>query len=130
MTPNVSKSVQLDYEEAVRQAREALAANGFGILTEIDVKATLKQKIGVDFNRYLILGACVPPLAHRAMKAVPEVGVFLPCNVVVRETGEGECRIDAVNARSMSTMLPGSDELEQVAQEVAGRLDAVLKAIG
>ncbi len=130
MTPNVSKSVKLDYDEAVRQARAALAANGFGVLTEIDVKATLKQKIGVDFNRYLILGACVPPLAHRAMTAVPEVGVFLPCNVVVRETGPGECIIDAVNARSMSTMLPGSEELAQVAREVAARLDEVLKAIG
>ena len=130
MKPNVSKSVKLDYEEAVRQTRAALAANGFGVLTEIDVKATLKQKIGVDFNRYLILGACVPPLAHRAMTAVPEVGVFLPCNVVVRETGVGACVIDAVNARSMSTMLPGSEELAQVAEEVAGRLDEVLKAIG
>lgn len=130
MTPNVSKAVRLDYEEAVRQARAALTAQGFGILTEIDVKATLKQKIGVDFNRYVILGACVPPLAHRAMTAVPEVGVFLPCNVVVREIGEGECVVDAVNARSMSTMLPGSEELDQVAEEVAGRLDEVLKAIG
>ena len=130
MIPNIHKTVQLDYEEAVRQVREALAANGFGVLTEIDVKATLKEKIGVDFGRYVILGACVPSLAHRAMSAVPEVGVLLPCNVVVRETGATESRIDAVNARSMSIMLPGSDELVAVAEEVAGRLDKVLKAIG
>lgn len=130
MTPNIQKIVQLDYDEAVRQVREALGANGFGILTEIDVKATLKEKIGVDFGRYVILGACVPPLAHRAMSAVPEVGVLLPCNVVVRETGESESSIDTVNARSMSILFPGSDELAAVAEEVAGRLDEVLKAIG
>ncbi len=130
MTPNIQKTVQLDYDEAVRQVRKALAANGFGILTEIDVKATLQEKLGVDFSRYLILGACVPPLAHRAMSAVPEVGVLLPCNVVVRETGESESCIETVNARSMSIMFPGSDELAAVAEEVAERLDEVRKAIG
>ena len=128
MQPFVSKTVQLDYEEALRQAREALAANGFGVLTEIDVKATLKEKIGVDFGRYVILGACVPPLAHRAMTAVPEVGVFLPCNVVVREIEPGTTRVEAINAEMMGQMFPVA-EVEAVAQEVGARLARVLDAV-
>jgi uncharacterized protein (DUF302 family) len=130
LKPNVSKTVKVDFDEALRQVRQELGANGFGVLTEIDVQSTLNEKIGADFTRYVILGACVPALAHRALCAAPEVGVFLPCNVIVRETGESQCRIDAINARAMSEMLPGSDELEDVADEVARRLDQVLKGVG
>jgi uncharacterized protein (DUF302 family) len=130
MTANVSKNVDLSYDEALKQVRAALATHGFGILTEIDVKATLKAKIDVDTAPYIILGACIPPMAHRAMTAVPEVGVFLPCNVVVREIDSGRCTVDAVNARAMSMMFPGVGELEVVAEEVAGRLEKVLAEVG
>lgn len=116
-----------DFTEVVQATRDALAAEGFGILTEIDVKATMKSKLGVDRDEYLILGACNPPLAHQALEAEPELGVLLPCNVVVYRTG-GMTRVSAVAAEQMLGMV-GNSALEPVATEVAQRLDRVLAAI-
>jgi len=116
------------FADAVARTEKALAAEGFGILTRIDVAATLKQKLGEDMAPFLILGACAPPLAHRAITAAPEIGVLLPCNVVVRERAGGGIRVEAIDARTMSAMIR-HPEVEQVAAEVAARLGRVLEAV-
>ena len=105
-----------------------LTAEGFGVLCEIDVQATLKQKLGVDREPYLILGACNPALAHRALEAEPELGVLLPCNVVIYQE-DGQTRIAAVDAEQMLSIV-GNDELAPTATEVRRRLAAVVDARG
>ncbi len=124
-TYTVSTSTDLSFEEAVARVREQLAADGFGVLCEIDVQATLKQKLGVDREPYLILGACNPALAHRALEAEPELGVLLPCNVVIYQEG-GQTRIAAVDAEQMLSIV-GNDELAPTASEVRRRLSAVVE---
>lgn len=116
-----------DFDEVLAATRAALADEGFGVLTEIDVKATMKAKLDVDREEYVILGACNPPLAHQALEAEPELGVLLPCNVVVYRTG-GRTRVSAVAAEQMLGMV-GNEQLKPVAGEVAERLDRVLAAI-
>ena len=107
-----------DYASAKRQVIDALKAEGFGVLTEEDVKATMKQKLNIDFREYAILGVCNPPLAHRALTAVPDVGLFLPCNVTLAEI-EGTDEIEAafINPLVMKTMFD-SAEIYAVADEV------------
>lgn len=97
MTYVHSKTLSGPFDETVARTREALAAEGFGVITEIDVQKTLKTKIGVDFRRYLILGACNPALAYEALKLEANVGAMLPCNVVVQETGEGRTEVSAID---------------------------------
>ena len=116
-----------DFDDVVAATRAALADEGFGVLTEIDVKATMKAKLGVDRDEYLILGACNPPLAHEALQAEPELGVLLPCNVVVYRTG-GRTRVSAVAAEEMLGMV-GNEALMPVATEVGRRLGRVLEAV-
>ena len=116
-----------DFDDVVQATRAALADEGFGVLTEIDVQATMKAKLDVDREEYLILGACNPPLAHRALEAEPELGVLLPCNVVVYRTG-GRTRVSAVAAERMLGMV-GNEELGPVATEVAQRMQRVLDAV-
>ncbi|MFN0153841.1 MAG: DUF302 domain-containing protein, partial [Gaiella sp.] len=110
----------LTFEESVARVREELATEGFGVLCEIDVQATLKQKLGVEGDPYLILGACNPSLAHQALSVEPDLGVLLPCNVVVYERG-GTVTVSAVDAERMLSIV-GSDDLGPVAAEVRGRL--------
>jgi uncharacterized protein (DUF302 family) len=117
----------LSFEDAVARVRDELKAEGFGILCEIDVQATLKAKLDVDSERYLILGACNPPLAHRALQAEPDIGVLLPCNVVVYEH-DGETCVSAVDAERMLSIV-GRDDLAPVAAEVKSRLAAVLERV-
>jgi uncharacterized protein (DUF302 family) len=124
-TYTVSASTDLSFTEAVARVREELAAEGFGVLCEIDVQATLKQKLGVDREPYLILGACNPPLAHRALETEPELGVLLPCNVVIYQEN-GQTRIAAVDAEQMLSIV-GNDELAPTATEVRRRLAAVVE---
>ena len=119
--------VDRDFDDVVAATREALAAEGFGVLMEIDGRATMKAKLGVDREDYLILGACNPHLAHQALEAEPELGVLLPCNVVVYRTGD-RTRVSAVAAEQMLGMV-GNDDLAPVATEVAARLDRVLAAV-
>lgn len=116
-----------DFAGTVTAVREALAEQGFGVLTEIDVTATLKAKLGHEMEDYVILGACNPPLAHQALEADRTVGLLLPCNVVVRAEGE----ITVVQALDPGTMvtLTGLPALEPVAAEVTRRLDAALAAL-
>jgi uncharacterized protein (DUF302 family) len=120
--------VALGYEEAVRVTREALAAEGFGVLSEIDVSATLKQKLGVDFPKYVILGACNPPLAHRALSAEIDIGLLLPCNVVVRETAPDRSVVSMMDPEA-ALALTQRPEIEPLAAEVKERLQRVLAAI-
>jgi uncharacterized protein (DUF302 family) len=120
----LSAATALPFDDAVERVREELKSEGFGILCEIDVQATLRAKLGVDTDRYLILGACNPPLAHRALQVEPELGVLLPCNVVVYERA-GETRISAVDAEKMLSIV-GNDELAETAAAVRDRLAAVV----
>jgi uncharacterized protein (DUF302 family) len=120
--------VDAPFAQVVEKAEAALQKEGFGVLTRIDVQATLKEKIGEDMPPYLILGACNPPFAHRALQIAPEVGVFMPCNVVVRDTGDGQIRVDAMNVELMSAMIPG-EEINGLAHEINHRLQRVLEAL-
>jgi uncharacterized protein (DUF302 family) len=121
----LSTTTSLSFGEAVGRVREELAADGFGVLCEIDVQATLKQKLGVEREPYLILGACNPSLAHAALEVEPELGTLLPCNVVVYQQ-HGETRIAAVDATQMLSIV-GNDELAPIASEVRRRLSAVVQ---
>jgi uncharacterized protein (DUF302 family) len=121
----LSGPTRLDFDDAVERVREELKTEGFGVLCEIDVQATLRAKLGVESDRYIILGACNPPLAHRALQAEPDLGVLLPCNVVVYER-DGKTQISAVDAERMLSIV-GSDELAETAAEVRRRLSAVVE---
>lgn len=121
----LSTTTGLRFGDAVARVREELTAEGFGVLCEIDVQATLQQKLGVQREPYLILGACNPKLAHGALEAEPELGVLLPCNVVVYEQ-QGETHIAAVEAERMLSIV-GNDELNPTAAEVRQRLGAVVE---
>jgi len=116
------------FADAVPLVKAALATEGFGILTEIDVKATLKKKLDVDTPAYLILGACNPPLAHQAFSAEPGVGLLLPCNVVVAEDSDGTVAVSAIDARLMLSVV-GNEALNPLAVEVQARLRRALAAI-
>ncbi|HLG10732.1 MAG TPA: DUF302 domain-containing protein [Dehalococcoidia bacterium] len=117
------------YDEALEDVKAALKAQGFGVLTEIDVKETLKQKLGVDFRRYDIIGACNPPLAHRALTTELDIGLLLPCNVIVYEEEDGGCTVAALNPIQMMSFT-GNAELAAVAQEARERLRRALAAVG
>ncbi len=113
----------IPYEQAIGRTTDALKAEGFGVLTEIDVKATMKKKLDVDFRRYVILGACNPPLAHQALSASLDIGLLLPCNVIVYEEGEGSV-VSLVDPMSMMRMT-GVEGLDEMAQEARQRLERV-----
>jgi uncharacterized protein (DUF302 family) len=119
----------LSFEEVVAQVTEALAAQGFGVLTEIDVQKTLAKKLGVDFRRYVILGACNPTLAKQALDAEPQIGLLLPCNVVVQELPEGSVVVSIADPRAMFTLVENPD-VEAVAREADRRLRTALAAAG
>lgn len=126
---NLGISVQLhtDYETALERVVAALKTEGFGVLTEIDVKATLKKKLDVDFRPYKILGACNPPLAHRALQAAPEVGLLLPCNVTVSQE-EDHCLVSLVDPIGMMDFVK-NPALTPVAEEARARLERVAAAL-
>jgi len=121
------KTVGLGFEQAVTRVTEELAKEGFGVLTEIDVKATLKKKLDIDVPPYRILGACNPQFAHRAMQLEPQIGALLPCNVVVREEG-GETRVEIMDPHAV-LQLVGRPEIAQIAGEVRTRLERVLASL-
>jgi uncharacterized protein (DUF302 family) len=123
----MSRTVAYPYEIAVDKVKAALKAEGFGVLSEIDVQATLKEKLGVDSSRYVILGACNPPLAHKALSAEPEIGLFLPCNVVVYDTEDG-VRVSAIDPEVMMSMID-NPVLVDVAAEAKTRLRRVIDAL-
>lgn len=122
----ISTTVDLPYDQAVERTREALGKEGFGVLTEIDVKATLKKKIDVDFRPYVILGACNPPLAHKALSAELDIGLLLPCNVVVYAADEPGKSVVAALDPVEALSLTGNEGIRPLATEVRGRLERVL----
>lgn len=122
-----SVTIDLGYAEAVSRARDALAGQGFGVLSEIDVQATLREKLGLEMEPYLILGACNPDLAHQALEVDRSIGVLLPCNVVVSGSGDGS-RVQILDPQMMAsvTELPA---LQPLADEASTRLQAVLDSL-
>jgi uncharacterized protein (DUF302 family) len=126
----LSTTLQTSFDDAVERTRKALADRGFGVLTEIDVKATLKDKLGEDMEDYLILGACNPPLAHRAVSIDRQIGLLLPCNVVVRADRDSANTI-LVEAMDPQVLVDvtGEPELREVADEVATKLQAAIDSL-
>lgn len=120
MTPGIRRELSIGFDQALAKLPDVLRAEGFGILTEIDVSATLKAKLGIDFRRYRILGACNPALAHRALDLVLDIGVLLPCNVAVYERDDGQATVVAIDPSQ--TLAAGHPELAPIAQEVRERL--------
>jgi len=125
MSYSIGKKVKLSYDEALEKVTQELKKEGFGVLTEIDVKATLKEKLDVDVPRYKILGACNPPFAHKALEAEPGIGLLLPCNVIVYESEDGETNVAAINAKAMLSII-GRDDITPIANEVNERLKKVI----
>jgi uncharacterized protein (DUF302 family) len=117
------------YDDAISKVTEALKEEGFGVLTEIDVKATLKKKLDKDFRRYVILGACNPPYAYRSLETDLDVGLLLPCNVIVYETDDEKAYVAAINPVSALDVIQ-SDELKGIAQEVSEKLKNVMGKLG
>ena len=120
--------VSLPYDEAVEKVRAELGKEGFGVLTEIDVAATLKKKLDVDFRRYIILGACNPPLAHQALSAELEIGLLLPCNVIVYEAAAAESVVSVLDPVA-ALALTGRPDIEPLARQVADKLRRVLDGV-
>jgi uncharacterized protein (DUF302 family) len=127
MSYGFSKPVSLSYDKAIEKVTEELKKEGFGVLTTIDVKETLKKKLDVDFNRYVILGACNPPFAYKALQAEEQIGLLLPCNVIVYEK-EGRTIVGAFDPMSMTKMVE-NEVLKSIAEDVATRLQRVLNSL-
>ena len=125
----IGTTVPLEYASAVERTKEALAKEGFGVLSEIDVAATLKKKLDVDFRPYVILGACNPPLAYRALTAERDIGLLLPCNVVVYADDTPGRSVVAVMDPVEALALTGNEEIRPLAEEVKTRLTRVLEAL-
>ncbi len=123
----IGRTVDVPFKVALERIEQALSQQGFGVLTRIDVKETLKQKLGVDQSPFVILGACNPALAHRALALEPEVGLLLPCNVVVREVGPGKTRVEAINPNTLMSLFPDAG-LDEVAAEAARRLSRAIES--
>jgi uncharacterized protein (DUF302 family) len=128
MSYGFSRVVDLPFDQAVQKVTEELQKEGFGILTEIDVKATMKKKLDVDHNPYMILGACNPPLAHQALSAETELGLLLPCNVIVYEDDDRKVHVAAINARAMMSVVDRSD-IQPVAEQVNTKLQKVIDSV-
>ncbi len=117
----------MDYDAVVARVTELLAGEGFGVLTEIDVKATLKKKIDVDFKRYVILGACNPTMAHQALSMEPDIGVLLPCNVIVRQTGDS-VTVEAMDPGLMATVT-NNEEMAKIGAEARELVNTALERL-
>ena len=121
-----SKKVDLSFDQAITEVTERLKEEGFGVLTEIDVKATLKKKLDVDFKNYRILGACNPPFAYRALQAEDKIGLMLPCNVVVEEQEDGTVEVSAVDPVA-SMLAIKNEKLEPIAEQIRDKLGKVIE---
>ena len=121
-------TLHMSYAEAIERTKEALKAEGFGVLTEIDIRKTLKEKIDVEFGDYVILGACNPQLAHRALQAEPEIGLLLPCNVIVYAEGEQRARV-AVMDPAAALGVVDNQAIQPIAVEARERLERVVASL-
>ncbi len=128
MSYHFSKTLEGPFDEIVARVKEKLAVQGFGVLTEIDVKATLKKKIDVDFRPYLILGACSPRHAYKALQAEPHIGTMLPCNVVVQQHEDGRVEVSAIDPVA-SMQAVENPALGEIAPEIRDKLKAVVEAL-
>lgn len=128
MSYYISTSIQSSFHAALQKVTEKLKEQGFGVLTEIDVKQTLKNKLDVDFYNYKILGACNPPFAYKALLAEDKIGTMLPCNVIVQERKKGTIEVSAVDPLA-SMLAVKNPELVSIANEVAGRLKKVIQSL-
>ena len=128
MTYYFSKTLDLSFDEAIVRITDELKKEGFGVLTEIDVKATLKKKLDVDFRNYRILGACNPPFAYQALQAEPQIGLMLPCNVVVQEGENGQTIVSAVDP-VMSMQAVENESLGEVAGQVKAKLQKAIESV-
>ncbi|PQV51234.1 uncharacterized protein (DUF302 family) [Jejuia pallidilutea] len=117
-----------DFNTGINKVTEALKAEGFGVLTEIDIKATLKKKLDVNFNNYKILGACNPPYAHKALLAENKIGTMLPCNVIVQELDSGDIEVSAVNPMA-SMQAVENEALKEIAEDITNKLKAVINRL-
>jgi len=124
-----STVLDTSYEDAISRVTDALKEEGFGVLTEIDVKATLKKKLDKEFRKYVILGACNPPYAYRSLEADLDVGLLLPCNVIVYETDDKRAYIAAINPISALGVIQ-NEKLRKIAEEVSERLERVVGRVG
>lgn len=124
----IQTSVAADFDETVDTTMTALEDEGFGVLCDIDVKTTLKEKLDVDVDRYRILGACNPPLAHEGLAEEPELGALLPCNVIVYETEDGDVVVSAVDPQKL-VGITDNDELDSIAADVHERFERVISAV-
>jgi uncharacterized protein (DUF302 family) len=120
-----NKTLKEDFDSVIEKVTEELKKEGFGILTEIDVRETLKKKLDVDFKKYRILGACNPPFAHKALEAEDKIGTMLPCNVIVQEISKGVVEVAAVNPMA-SMQAVENEKLMKIAQEITSKLENVI----
>ena len=125
----ITTILNLDYDQAIEQTKAALKEQGFGVLTEIDVQATMRAKLDVDFQRYVILGACNPPLAYQALSTDISVGLMLPCNVVVYDNGDGSSTVSALNPMAAIGVV-GNAGLDAMATAATAKLTAAIERLG
>jgi uncharacterized protein (DUF302 family) len=123
-----NKIIDGNFDEVIEKVTNALKDEGFGVLTEVDVKSTMKEKLDVDFRNYKILGACNPPNAYKALSAEPHIGLMLPCNVVVQETEGGKIDVAAIDPKASMAAVENKD-LEEVAERIKGQLEKVIKSL-
>ena len=128
MDYTISKNIDRGFDEAVQAVTDALKEEGFGVITDVDLKDKLKEKLGIDFRNYKILGACNPAMAHKAIELEDRIGVMLPCNVLVQEKDGGKVEISAINPLS-SIGATGNEQLQSVASEVSERLRAAVEKV-
>ena len=128
MSYYISRTIESRFDNALAKVVDALKGEGFGVLTDIDIAATMKQKLGIEFRPYRILGACNPPLAHKALSAEDKVGVMLPCNVIVQDAGAGKIEVAAIDPRTAMERV-GNPALTDLANEVADKLTRVISAL-
>ena len=126
MSYHFSKTLELSFDEAIEKVTDELKKEGFGVLTEIDVKSTLKKKLDVNFRQYKILGACNPPLAYRALQAESKIGTMLPCNVIVQETENGKIEVSAVDPVASFQAIQ-NDTLADITKEAQAKLKRVIE---
>ena len=123
-------TIAAPYDQAVERTRAALKEQGFGVLTEIDVRKTMKEKLDADFRPYVILGACNPPLAHRALQADLGIGLLLPCNVVVYDNGDGTSSVEAMDPEAALSLVGDNPTVREVASDAKARLQKVMVSLG